>query len=118
MEFIEKKQCRKCKEFKELNNFWENKKNADLLQGQCIECFNNFIKGIEEKWVKKCWRCLDLQPLINFKKSKSALDWYYWYCNDCKIIIIKENWLKYKKIKTSNITKKIKCSRRDNPLFK
>ena len=73
MEFIEKKQCRKCKEFKELNNFWENKKNTDWLQGQCIECFNNFIKEIEEKWVKKCVNCKDLQLLSNFSKSKKLI---------------------------------------------
>jgi len=44
-----KKQCRICKEFKELNNFYKAPRNSDGLLNCCIPCFRGWYKEHRSK---------------------------------------------------------------------
>ena len=118
MEFIEKKLCHCCGKYIELTKFQENKKNKDWLNVKCNMCLEQLKQIILQRWTKKCNCCLWIIALEDFTMNKSTLDWYNHHCKTCKIEKEKENRIKYKRIKTSNITKKIKCNRWDHEFYK
>lgn len=83
------KECSKCKQLKDVNNFYKSKKHKDGLLSCCKECdliyrkqlFSNII--VEEKTEKECSNCKEIKEIDQFSKNFYSKDKKYAICNDC-----------------------------------
>ncbi|MBC2714633.1 MAG: hypothetical protein HF978_04920 [Desulfobacteraceae bacterium] len=93
MSHIKEKTCRKCREVKPIDDFYENKYSPDGRYTFCKVCFDQFAKKLKEKknapapLNKTCEKCGKLKPLNAFdtfddhlEKSDTPKNW----CKDCR----------------------------------
>ena len=97
-----KKLCTMCKEIKELDKFYTNKKTNKIL-GKCNDCQSNYNKkrkrkengtawliSLRENGTKRCHMCLEIKTFENFGFNKNTYDGYQQCCRSCKSQIDKK----------------------------
>lgn len=88
------KNCNKCNESKELNQFGRDKRNSNGLQGICNDCKNSDKKYRRDDRAstrnyksvinKTCNKCLIDKDINLFFKDKAMSDGHSTICKECK----------------------------------
>ena len=83
------KECSKCKQLKDINNFYKSKNRKDGLHSYCKECDSIYRKKlydnitVEEKSEKECLNCKETKDIERFPKNYYSKDKKYAICVEC-----------------------------------
>lgn len=97
------KNCNKCKEDKELFNFFKRKSSKDGYGSVCKKCLSVYWikpKEILQEGLKRCTICKEVKKLSDFSKKHTIKSGIRSSCKECDKIYVKNNedkWKKYRK---------------------
>jgi len=99
------KTCSKCKQEKELTEFWKDRSRPDGHRSCCIKCKGGRVR-LEDVKVKngkkRCSKCEKIKPISEFNKDSRQSSGIRPDCKECKKLSDRKSYLKnIEKRKTS-----------------
>jgi len=90
---VEHKRCGKCKEWKQLGDFHNNKRTKDGLNDYCKPCKSTYLKRNKYKRSKKAKECLichKVKPAKDFTACSTRTDGLQNKCKDCCHLVMRQ----------------------------